>query len=56
VESSREYLGLIRGARHEVLNRTGHLGVVLRPERFAKMVVDFGHAAPKREEDPSSCA
>jgi pimeloyl-ACP methyl ester carboxylesterase len=43
VESSREYLTLIQGARYGQLPRSGHLGVVLQADRFARMVRDFVH-------------
>jgi pimeloyl-ACP methyl ester carboxylesterase len=43
VDSSREYLSLIQGARYACLPRTGHLGVVLQADRFARMVRDFVH-------------
>ena len=35
VASSLEYLQFIAGARHQVLERTGHLGLLLRPDEFA---------------------
>jgi len=41
VASSLEYLDLIRGAEHRVLERTGHLGNVSRPDEFARMVTEF---------------
>jgi 2-hydroxymuconate-semialdehyde hydrolase/2-hydroxy-6-oxo-octa-2,4-dienoate hydrolase len=41
VASSLEYLQLIGGARHQVLERTGHLGLLLRPDEFAAMVTEF---------------
>lgn len=41
VASSLEYLALIPGARHEVLPRTGHIGLVMRPEPFASLVEGF---------------
>jgi 3-oxoadipate enol-lactonase len=46
---SLEYLQLIRGARHVVLERSGHLGTVTRPDAFAEIVKAFvrevSHAA-----------
>lgn len=36
-----EYLPLIAGAQHVVLEHTGHVGVVTRPEAFASMVHGF---------------
>jgi pimeloyl-ACP methyl ester carboxylesterase len=41
VESTLEYLALIRGARHVTFERTGHLGLVTRPARFAEIVGEF---------------
>ena len=41
VESSREYLHLIRGARHVVLDRTGHAGLITTPGRFAETIDSF---------------
>jgi len=44
VETTRRYASMIRGARYEVMNATGHLGVLTQPERFARLVGDFVHA------------
>lgn len=41
VESTRRYVSMIRGAEHALLERTGHLGLLTRPERFASIVGDF---------------
>lgn len=41
VEATCEYTRLIAGARHETIGRTGHIGLVTRPRRFAEMVSDF---------------
>jgi 3-oxoadipate enol-lactonase len=41
VDATREYTRLIAGARHEMIDRTGHIGFVTRPDRFARMVSDF---------------
>jgi 3-oxoadipate enol-lactonase len=45
VEGSSEYLRLIPHARAVVLERTGHLGTITRPDAFAAIVRDFtgGH-------------
>lgn len=43
-EATRRYLDLIPGARFERLERTGHIGLITRPERFAEMVGRFVHA------------
>ena len=44
VESTRRYVDLIPGARYVQLERTGHLGLVTRPEKFAEVVAGFVHA------------
>lgn len=36
-----EYLRLIADARHRVLDRTGHVGVVTRPDAFVALVREF---------------
>ena len=41
VSSSLEYMKLIAGARHVVLPETGHLGLILKPVEFAKLISDF---------------
>ena len=43
VDSTEQYVRLIPGARHQVMNRTGHLGLITQPERFARIVSDFVH-------------
>jgi 3-oxoadipate enol-lactonase len=45
VASTREYVTLIRGARYEMMPRTGHLGSITQPEQFARIVSEFIHAA-----------
>jgi pimeloyl-ACP methyl ester carboxylesterase len=45
VRSTRQYLGLVPGARAAVLERTGHLGCVTRPREFARIVRGFAKAA-----------
>jgi len=54
VSGSSGYLGLIKGARDAVIERTGHLGVITRPDRFAELVCAFAPAgaAPSRPGDP----
>jgi 3-oxoadipate enol-lactonase len=42
-DETLSYLTLIRGARFQLLERTGHLGTVLAPERFAAIVSKFLH-------------
>jgi len=41
VSASLEYLSLIRGARHQTLARTGHIGLVTRPREFAALISGF---------------
>ena len=41
VEGSSEYMRLIPNARAAVLERTGHLGSITRPDAFAALVHDF---------------
>ena len=43
-EATRRYLELIPGARFARLERTGHIGLITRPERFAEIVSGFVHA------------
>src|SRR4051812_24938504 len=45
VEGSSEYLRLIPNARATVIERTGHLGTITRPDAFTAIVRDFtgGH-------------
>lgn len=45
VESTKEYVTQIRGARYALMDRTGHLGVLTQPDRFARIVGDFVNAA-----------
>ncbi|OFV91697.1 MAG: hypothetical protein A3G76_05550 [Acidobacteria bacterium RIFCSPLOWO2_12_FULL_65_11] len=45
VDSSIQYLRLIRDSRAVVLERTGHLGSITRPDAFAALVRDFVGAA-----------
>jgi 3-oxoadipate enol-lactonase len=44
-EATREFVALIKGARYKVFDRTGHLGVITQPERFARLVSEFVHAS-----------
>ena len=41
VAGTRSYTDRIAGARHATLARTGHIGLVTRPDRFAEMVGPF---------------
>jgi pimeloyl-ACP methyl ester carboxylesterase len=45
VEGAAEYVRLIPDARASVLERTGHLGSITRPDLFAAMIRDFVCAA-----------
>jgi pimeloyl-ACP methyl ester carboxylesterase len=47
---TREYLKLIPDVRSVVLDRTGHLGLVTQPDRFAALVGTFVHAAVQSAE------
>jgi 3-oxoadipate enol-lactonase len=40
-ERSLDYVRLISGARGAILERTGHLGTMTRPDAFAEMVREF---------------
>ena len=48
VGGTRSYADRIRGARHGTLERTGHIGLVTRPDRFADMVGRFVAGAAAR--------
>ena len=41
VDGTRSYTDRIAGAHHAILERTGHIGLVTRPDRFAEMVAPF---------------
>jgi 3-oxoadipate enol-lactonase len=41
VSSTREFVGLVRGAEYVMIDRTGHIGLVTRPDRFAQVVGEF---------------
>ena len=45
VAVTRRYASLIRGARYEMIERTGHIGLLTRPDRFASLVSEFVHAS-----------
>jgi 3-oxoadipate enol-lactonase len=51
VDVTREYLQLIAGAQHTVLDRTGHLGSITRPEAFAALVREFVEATSGIQQD-----
>lgn len=44
VEATREYLDLIRGAVGATIERTGHIGLITRPDRFAELIGDLAVA------------
>jgi pimeloyl-ACP methyl ester carboxylesterase len=57
VDLTRRYLACLPGTEHVVLERTGHMGTVTRPDVFAGLVADFvtrtapgpaGHASAQR--------
>jgi pimeloyl-ACP methyl ester carboxylesterase len=48
VELSRRYTELIPGAEHVVLERTGHMGTITRPEAFADAISHFVERAGVR--------
>jgi pimeloyl-ACP methyl ester carboxylesterase len=50
VDSTLDYLTLIPGATASVLARTGHIGLVSRPDHFAALVREFLHVV----DDPRS--
>jgi pimeloyl-ACP methyl ester carboxylesterase len=45
VQMTRDYLRLWPHARAVTIDRTGHLGLVTRPDRFADLVVGFAQEA-----------
>jgi pimeloyl-ACP methyl ester carboxylesterase len=44
-ENTRRYVDLIPGAQYYRLERTGHLGLITRPDTYASVVGDFVHRA-----------
>src|SRR5262249_11480843 len=49
VESTLKYLDLIAHAQHGVLNATGHLGSVTKPDTFADLVGEFLEGAKEND-------
>lgn len=43
--STREFVSLIPGAKYEMMEGTGHIGLVTQPDRFAGIVGTFVNAA-----------
>jgi pimeloyl-ACP methyl ester carboxylesterase len=41
VSSTLEFVSMIGGARYEMMDRTGHIGLVTQPDRFARIAGDF---------------
>jgi 3-oxoadipate enol-lactonase len=41
VESTREFATLVRDAKYAMMDRTGHIGLVTQPDRFAELVSAF---------------
>lgn len=44
VDVTRSLVSLIPGARYEMMERTGHIGLVTRPRLFSELVCGFVHA------------
>jgi pimeloyl-ACP methyl ester carboxylesterase len=55
VRSTRSYVDRIAGARHATLERTGHIGLVTRPERFAETIGQFVVRTAARPEAARRC-
>jgi pimeloyl-ACP methyl ester carboxylesterase len=51
VDSTMGYVRLIRGARHVILERTGHLGTITRPAAFAAAVTRFLDDVPMQNDE-----
>jgi pimeloyl-ACP methyl ester carboxylesterase len=49
VRATREYASLIRHARLETIERTGHLGLITRPDVFARLIAPFATDAAAGE-------
>lgn len=49
VDGASEYARLIPGARSVVLERTGHLGSITRPQAFAAVVAEFVRSGDVRD-------
>ena len=45
VESTRDFVKLFRDAKYAMMDRTGHIGLVTQPDRFAEIVGDFVNAS-----------
>lgn len=47
LNASKDYLSLIAGTRHVTIERTGHIGLVTKPETFANLVCEFAQEHAK---------
>jgi pimeloyl-ACP methyl ester carboxylesterase len=45
VESTREFVRLCHNAEYAMMDRTGHIGLVTQPDRFARIVGEFVNAS-----------
>jgi 3-oxoadipate enol-lactonase len=45
VASTQEFVTLVRNATYTMMDRTGHIGLVTQPDRFARIVGDFVNAS-----------
>lgn len=50
-DGTREYVRAIPGAEYVLLERTGHIGLVTRPDRFAEIIGGFADKALSKDED-----
>ncbi len=50
VDETLQYVRAIPGARAAVIERTGHIGLVIRPDRFAEIVARFVEEAAARRD------
>lgn len=56
VAGTRSYADRISGARHATLTRTGHIGLVTRPDRFADLVGQFVDKTAGRTQTPDQAS
>jgi pimeloyl-ACP methyl ester carboxylesterase len=52
VRASYEYMRLWPHARAATIERTGHLGLITRPDEFARLVVSFAEESARRDDGP----
>ena len=55
VEATREYFQMWPHARAVTIERTGHLGLITRPDEFASIVVPFAEAAEHDGDAKTGC-